>query len=93
MSTDRVHMCFTTSGLDELPRREQRDMHAVARTLAKAGRFSVFEATANQTIARTMTSLATSGWFEFDPKAQGYPWTVVKLTDAGRAALKLEETP
>lgn len=76
--------CFSV-GLDELPLRKQRNPRDVARILAKAGEFSNFEATANQTIAKTMDWLSESGWFVFEP--QGYPWTKVTLTDAGREAL------
>ena len=76
--------CF--DALPDMTRRQQRDPLTVARALVAAGRFSVFEASANDTIARTMTRLARSGWFDFDDSC-GYPWTKVTLTAAGRAAL------
>lgn len=77
--------CFD-EGLGDLPRRKQRDTREVALHLAKAGRFSVFEATANQDIARTITRVLASGWFDTD-KSCGFPWTKVALTDRGRAVL------
>ena len=88
--TDHVHICTFTVGIDELPRRKQRDPLEVARVLAQHGRFSVFEATANQDIARTMDKLMRNGWFVSDAEASSYPWTHVTLTDAGRAALGME---
>lgn len=81
-----VHICYTTSGLDELTRRKQRDSLAVAQMLVQTGRFSVFEATANEDIARTVTRLERKlGWFEYEP--QTFPWTAVKLTEKGKRAL------
>lgn len=88
-----VHICQLSVGIDELPRKQQRSRRAVARVLVKAGRFSVFEATANSTIAATMDALAKSGWFVFDPQKLGYPWTVVSLTKAGAEALDDEAAP
>jgi hypothetical protein len=66
--------------------KDQRDMRKVASVLAKAGRFSVFEATDNPVIAKTMDKLQASGWFEFD-NGPGFPWTKVTLTEAGKTAL------
>jgi hypothetical protein len=80
--------CFT-AGLDDLKRKEQRDIKVVARVLAREGRFSVFEATANPVIAGTMVRIEQSGWFEFDNSC-GYPWMKVTLTEAGKAALEVQ---
>ena len=54
--------------------------------MASVGRFSVFEATANQDIARTIVRLSKLGWFEYT--ANGYPWTEARLTDKGTRALR-----
>ena len=73
-------------GIDELPRKQQAEPAAVLRVLAKAKRFSIFEATANDVIARTMDRL-----FERDyvrSLGGSFPWTNVEITDAG---LKLME--
>lgn len=75
-----------SAGLDDLTRKQQACAVTVASTLARLGKFSVFEATENQTIARTMTRIAESGWFKFDHSC-GYPWTTVELTDLGRDVL------
>lgn len=86
--SDHVHICCFSVGLDELTRRKQRSAIAVARVLAEAGKFSVFEVTANEDIARTVTKLGGKlGWFTYEP--QGFPWTKVTLTDDGRRALKV----
>lgn len=78
---------FTT--LDEVPNKQQGDARVVLRAImAAGGRFSVFDATANQRIASTMTWIErTSGWVKRVEPDCGYPWVVVELTDAGRVAL------
>lgn len=86
MST-AVFICDFSSGLDDMPRKDQRDIEKVLRVLDQCGRFSVFEATANQTIATTMSRLCRSNLIEADNSC-GYPWTKVKLTEAGRALLE-----
>lgn len=85
--TGAVFICSFSSGLDDMPRKDQRDIGKVLRVLDKCGRFSVFEATDNQTIATTMTKLCHSDLIETDNSC-GYPWTKVKLTDAGRKLLE-----
>lgn len=85
-----VFICDFSTGIDELPRKDQRDIAKVLRILDKCGRFSVFEATANQTIARTMTTLCNGPLIETDNSC-GYPWTMVKLTEAGRALLEKQK--
>lgn len=89
-------ICSFSAGLDDLKTHERTDPVAVLRVLHLAGRFSVFEATANDAIARTMTRLCHKGCsivrdgvrtdygrlIETDNSC-GYPWTKVKLTEAG----------
>jgi hypothetical protein len=81
-----------SAGLDDLTRKQQADPVAVLRVLKATGRFSVFEATDNDIIARTMTRLVHKGYqgygrlIEIDNSC-GYPWTKVKLTEAGERLL------
>jgi hypothetical protein len=82
-----IFICSFSSGLDDMPRKDQRDIAKVLRVLEQCGRFSVFEATDNQTIATTMTKLCHSNLIETDNSC-GYPWTKVKLTEAGRSYLQ-----
>lgn len=96
----RVIICSFSSGLDELTRKEQQDPVAVLRVLKACGRFSSFEATANQTIATMMTRLCHKGFsvirsgvrtdygrlIEADSTTP-YPWTKVKLTEGGERLL------
>ena len=82
-----VYVDVFTVWLDDLTRKQQRDDLTVARVLAEHGRFSIFEATANQVVARTMTRIQESGWFVFDHESVGYPWTLVTLTDLGKQVL------
>lgn len=97
-------LCSLSSGLDDLPRARQRDVAVVLRVLKARGRFSVFEATANDTIARTMTNLCHKGilivskdgtqkfgkLIETDNSC-GYPWTKVRLTEDGERFLAASE--
>ena len=76
-----VFICSFTSGIDDLSRKEQAQFEPVLRVLRDTGRFSVFEATANQTIAKSMTRLMHSEYVENIGGA--YPWTKVRLTPAG----------
>lgn len=73
-------------GLDDLPIRKQRSTRHVLEHLEREGRFSVFEATANDTIARTVDRVIRRGYIEADISG-GYPWTKTKLTEVGRAYL------
>lgn len=82
-------VCVFTVGLDELPRRAQKDPVLLAREIAKHGRFSAFEATANQTIARTVDKVMAAGWFR--QLESEYPWTRVELTKKGRKALGIKD--
>lgn len=97
----QVIICSMSSGLDEMPRKDQRDVVKVLRVLAKCGRYSVFEATSNQTIARMMDKICHKGCTII--KADGsrkdygllirrtvgeYPWTNIALTEGGIALLE-----
>jgi hypothetical protein len=92
-----------SAGLDEMKRADQRDPLKVLAVLAQKGKFSCFEASENATIARTMTNLMhgpliesyTPDDYKSQPEPGGarapdrstYPWTFVRLTEAGRKAL------
>lgn len=80
MLTDRF-----TAGLDELTAKQARDPVVVLKTLDSIKRFSVFEATENQVIAKTMDMIFKRG---YAVRMGGeFPWTNVELTDAGRALI------
>lgn len=72
-------------GLDDLTRKEQGDIVKVMRVLERVKCFSVFEATENDTIARTMTKIMHGGYMK--NVGGGFPWTKVELTEKGRAAI------
>lgn len=90
-----------SAGLDELTRKQQADPAAVLRVLQKTKRFSCFEASANETIGRTVTRLIHKGAEVVKPDGSrkkygkllemvggNYPWTHVELTDGGIAYLE-----
>lgn len=89
--------CFTC--LDELKGKSRADPKKILAVLAETGRFSCFDV--DRRMAKAMTWLCNgSGWITTqnyetvkDPDGYGshqrdlYPWTLVTLTDAGRAVL------
>ncbi|WP_429565733.1 hypothetical protein [Paraburkholderia sp. MM6662-R1] len=85
-ATDRIFIDRFSAGLDDLKRAEQRDPATVLARLATMKRFSCFEASANQGIARTMDHLIGQKYVEC--RDLGYPWTGVTLTEAGRRFLR-----
>ena len=48
------------------------------RQVIKAGRFSVFEATANRRAASLFTQLCCDPEVEIDGESVGFPWTIVR---------------
>jgi hypothetical protein len=88
MSKFACYIDVFTSGLDEMKRKDQGDVAKVLAVLKAHGRFSVFEATHNQTIAKTMDHICSKGLVVVDKERSAYPWTYVTLADAGESMLK-----
>ena len=90
-------LCSFTDGLEDMRRADQSNPVMVMRILVASGRFSVFEATANDTIARMMTRLYHKTLIYRGKKypgpllkmdhSMGYPWTKVVITESGKALL------
>lgn len=74
------------TALPELTRKQQRDHVLVLRALSGTDRFSVFDATETQEIARTMTAIESKGWIKTNTSI-GYPWVAFEITDVGRAEM------
>lgn len=83
-----IHLCSFSECLDDIPAKKRGDIRHVLRVLSEQTRkrFSEFEATANDAIARTMTRLVHEGYIATDNSC-GYPWTAYELTPKGRALL------
>lgn len=81
-----VHIDSFSVGLEELKRKDAANPAVVLRILDRVGRFSVFEATDNKTIAQTMDHIFSAGLVENTGKGE-FPWTYVRLTDKGRELL------
>ena len=73
-----VHISCHTS-LDDLTTKDKRDTRAVLKALHKAGRFSCFDV--DHALGSTLTRVEGL-YAEFDSETT-FPWTGVKLTDAG----------
>lgn len=74
-----MFMCNFSTRLDDLSRKEQGDPEKVIEVLKETGRFSCFEATANATIAGTLTELCKERILT-NPASQ-YPWTEILMID------------
>lgn len=73
------------TSLDDIKGKDRGNMILVLQTIMQnGGRFSVFDANSDA-MARTLQSICHSDWVKI--KDTEYPWTVLELTDAGRAAL------
>lgn len=79
-----VHVCSFSVGLDELPRK-RRNRVEVLRVLKETGRFSEFEVT--RWLGPILDAIFREKLVERVGDA-GYPWTNVRLTEAGEALLK-----
>lgn len=66
-------------GLDDLTKKDQANDEAILRVLRKTKRFSCFEASANPTIASTMTRLCKTRLTT--DLTCGYPWAAVTAID------------
>ena len=101
MRKQSIIVCSFSSGLDDMKRKDQGDVVKVLRVLEANKRYSVFEATANMTIARMMTRLHHKGCTRVLPDGSkkdyglliknvggSFPWTNVELTDGGKRLLE-----
>ncbi len=84
-----MHISLHDLGLMDEPKRLQRDPIHVGKVIAKAGRYSAFDATATPELAKTMDFIVREGWFKSDVESSVYPWVAVTLTDKGKEALGL----
>lgn len=82
----RTFICSFSSGLDDMKRSDQKDMRAVLRVLDKWKRYSCFDASANDAIAKTVTDIYRLGFVK--DVGGAYPWSEVELTDAGRVFME-----
>lgn len=95
MST-AFHVDWFSTELDDLTRKQQADHIEVLRVLARTGRYSIFEATKNKVIAKTMDHLLlrscitivdgvkTEHGLLLTRTGGEYPWVEVALTEAGK---------
>lgn len=81
-------ICSLCGDLGDMKRKDQASAQKVLAVLAAmpVKRFSVFEVTDNDSIARTMARIVQDGLIKTDI-ACGYPWTEYIITRKGRAAL------
>lgn len=92
-------ICSFSSGIDDMKRADQRDVVKVLRVLKRCGRYSAFEASDNDVIARMMTRLHHKGYTVIrdgqrvdygkliETTGGDFPWTTVRLTEGGERLL------
>lgn len=86
-----IHIGIHDIGLSDMSRKEQADPDVVLNAIRLAGRYSIFDATANPTITRTIMDLESSR-LTVD-KSGSYPWINVVAIDGepiARAAAAAE---
>jgi hypothetical protein len=74
-----------SSGLDDMKRKDQRDERKVMLALSKMTRFSIFEVTSNDTIAKMMDDIVARGLIE--TTGGQFPWTTFRITEAGQRVI------
>ena len=82
-----------SGAIDGMKRKDQGNAVKVLEVLSKHPRFSVFDATANSVIAKTMTYLFCEKYIagtrpRLGYPRLGYPWMAVDITEKGQALLK-----
>ena len=85
-----IHICSFSAGLGDLTRKEQGNPEIVLDIIRRRGRFSAFDASANQVIARTVTMLQRHR-LTVDPDSQ-YPWVKVTAIDGVPLTIQEAET-
>lgn len=83
MADFHFHIC-SFSSLDDLRKKDRDDADKVLAVLARAGRFSTFEA--DGTLGSTIQGLLNRKLIR--TTGGEYPWTTVELTDAGKKQLE-----
>ncbi len=81
----RIFVDSFVTALDDMPRADQKYARKVLTVLQGLKRYSIFEATANNGIAKTMDLLLERGLIE---RTGGlYPWCEFVVTEAGRRVI------
>lgn len=88
MRNGRVFIDRFSAGLDELSKSDQGSTVAVMKALSKMKRFSCFEASDNQRIAKTMDGIIKRELIECSVGT--YPWTYFIVTEAGQKIIDSE---
>lgn len=93
-------ICSFSSGLDGLKKHQQKDPVTVLAMMKARGRFSAFEASANEIIVMTVTRILNKSMVVVKDGMRNeygklveitggeYPWTKVQLTEGGERLLR-----
>jgi hypothetical protein len=82
-----VYLDSFSGAIDDMKCKDQGNAIKVLEVLSKHPRFSVFDATANDKIAVTLTYLFREEFIVDSRPKQGYPWHHVEVTKKGKALL------
>jgi hypothetical protein len=76
----RVHLDSFSGALGDLPKNQHGDRERVLAVLRKHPRFSCFDATATNKLAKTLDDLKAAGRIVY-AKDEQYPWCRVTVVD------------
>jgi hypothetical protein len=80
--TRAVYICkFSGDAFDSLSARDRRDYQAVKAAVLADGRFSAFDATSTDALARIFDRLEKDPEVEMG-RGEGYPWITIRLKSA-----------
>lgn len=77
-----------SGAIGDMKPRDQRDSRKVLAVLRDYPRFSVFDATERDAIARTLTNLYGAGLIDYPKPQPGYPWCRAVVTPKGLQLLE-----
>ena len=75
-----------SGAIEDMKKKDQSDPVKVLSVLSKHPRFSIYDATGNLVIAKTLTELYLTGLIVDAPKRE-YPWFEIEITERGKEAL------
>lgn len=73
-------VCSFSGAIGDMKKKDRRDPVAVLAVLSTNPSFSVFDATEDARIARSLTWLLDHGYIEYPKPQPTFPWSRVKLT-------------
>lgn len=84
-------LCSFSGGIGCMDPRDQRDSMKVLAVLKESPRFSVWDACERPCIGESLEDLTARGLIEYVKPGPEFPWSEVRVTDAGLKALAVHQ--